>query len=278
MGMSLLSLFMGLSFSGDDKLIGMKRFVETRELARCVRRGTAENPILVSKQDGTFIPLRLAIATFTNEVDNDGTKGGIFEFEGIALGGERAYWGSMTNSCSDDTNGMVVNCGGEKNTGQLYKDTSGVKIRYFATQYMDREARKTEFAEEDCSFWPHGRPSLAERVVLFSVPFNRYCVSSGPIIFRIQNNSSAVNPLKIEFGNENSNCKYGLLSSPTNHEYWMDARNEFMDDDIIDPDIYKDQQSFDIDGDGDLDLVKVEKDLHHERYPAGAWSLVLYRK
>ncbi len=295
MGQPLLSLLFGLSLAGvshidrtgtvdpaDETPVGITRFLEMNELARCMKRGTNENPVLVYAPHGIAHRLRLAIAIFTNDMDVDHSKAGMFEFAGIALTGESVYWGAMTNVCSQDLNAesKVIDCSHDRGIGQLLKETSTGKTKYIATQFVEsaQNARKTEFAEEDCSFWPHGQPSQKDRVVLQSIPFNRYCADSGPIIFKIEQNYNPVNPLKVEFGNAYSNCIHAILSSPTNYEFWMNARNQFMDHETVDPQIFKDKQLFDIDADGDLDLIQVEKDLNNEQFPNGAWNLVLYKK
>ncbi len=255
----------------------VKRYLKMEELAYCIKRGSLTNPVIVQGQIN-INQYKVAVVKYTNYLDTDGSEGGSFEFRGTDLKNETMYWGAITEKCQQtrylSPQNNLINCLGT-NQGRLVKEGN----HYIAYQFENlTSARKIVFEENECSIWPHGQPTNENKVILFTVPFNRYCVIGTNLLFKINKNSSITNPLQILFGGENSDCIYGLLSTPTNHEFWMDGRNELFSDEEVDPKYFKKEQFFDIDEDGDLDLIKIEENYNHELYPKGAWSFVLYRK
>lgn len=252
-----------------------KRFLQMQELVSCKEETTLEKPFEAHLSNGTIYHFTKAEVKFTNYTDSNFSTGGMFEFEGTDGINGRQYWGSLTNPCIQ--NGTNINCeNGHQGTFE-YREEKNEKFylikHYFSTS---NTTIKMKFKPESCSFWPHGRPSLKERIILFSVPLALYCANNGLMIFRISKYSGE-HPLRIDFGVEDEFCVYTQLSSPTNYEFWMNARND-MDSDIeINSSTFAQEQKFDIDSDGDLDLIKMEKSFTNPLYPKGVYDFVLYK-
>lgn len=250
------------------------RYLEIADLVTCYEVGTEEKPFQVFHSNGNVENMLIAQAKFLNFTDSDFSKGGTFEFDGAVKDLGRRMWGAVTEECIQSVKN--VSCG-TSNIGTLEFIQEKNESYYLVKHKIGSSGNvvKMKFKQESCSYYPHGKPLLKSRVILFTVPIALYCANEGLMIFKISKYSEK-HPFRIDYGVEDSDCVHTQLSSPTNYEYWMNARNDFDSEVVVNSASFAQEQKIDIDSDGDLDLIRMEKNYTNLFYPKGVYDFVLY--
>ena len=249
---------------------------EIRHLGRCEAIGSIENPILVQGVDKVY-KLKRVEYLLTDFLDSKSNNfAGMFEIRGITVDGNYLYGGSLTEHCRKSVGFQdYVSCGYNE-TAQISPVTYNNKRFFVTTIFAKSKPLKTVFNRTQCKFWPNvGTPSNKARVILASVPMQRYCVNGNPdIIFKIEKTNQRVNPFRILYGNPKSTCVGTHLSAQGNYEYWMDSRNTLTG--FADPETYGYSQKIDLNQDGIMDTVRIERASNHPLY-GEVFNFVYYK-
>jgi hypothetical protein len=249
---------------------------EMRHLGKCEAIGSIESPIIVQGTDKVY-KLKRVEYIFTDFLDSkSGNFAGIFEIRGITVGGSYLYGGSLTEHCRKSVGFQnYVSCGYNE-TAQISPITQSNKRLFVTTIFANTKPLITTFNRTQCKFWPNiGTPSKKNKIILTSVPLGRYCVSgNSDIIFKIEKTNQSVNPFRILYGNPKSTCVGTHLSAQGNYEYWMDSRNTLTG--FADPETYGYSQQIDLNEDGIMDTVKIERASNHSIY-GEVFNFVYYK-